>query len=60
MRKRIEVAFYKNHFRTSGERGMKPFQTSYGRGKEYHFEARAKKKRSCKIIKNCKPCAEEG
>ena len=60
MRRRIKVSFYKNHFRTSGGRGTKPFQTSCERGKEYHFESRAKEKKSYRVIKNSKPHAEEG
>ena len=39
---------------------MKPFQTSCGRGEEYHFESRAEEKKSYKTIKNSKPRAEEG
>ena len=38
---------------------MKPFQTSCER-EEYHFESRAKEKRSYKIVKNSKPRAKEG
>ena len=60
MRKRIEVSFYKNHFRTSGRRGTKPFQISCEKGKEYHFEFCAEEKRSYRVIKNSKPRAEEG
>ena len=59
-RKRMEVSLYKNYFRTSGGRGTKPFQTSCGRGKKYHFESRAKKKRSQRVIKNSKPRAKKG
>ena len=60
MQKRIEVSFYKNHFRTSSGRGTKPFQISCRRGKEYHFESHTKEKRSHKIIKNSKPQAKKG
>ena len=56
---RIEVSFYKNHFWTSRGRRTELFQTSCGRGKEYHFESCAKDKRSYKVIKNSKPRAEE-
>ena len=59
MRKRIEVSFYKNHFRTSCERGTKSFQTSCRRGKECHFEFHVEEKKSYRIIKNSKPQTEE-
>ena len=60
VQRRIEVSFNKNHFQISYGRGMKPFQTSGGRGEEYHFESHVEEKRSYKIVKNSKPCAEEG
>ena len=58
-RKRIKASLYKTYFRTSSGRGMKPFQASCERGKEYHFESRAKEKRSHRVIKNSKPRAKE-
>ena len=39
---------------------MKPFQTSCGKGKEYHFESHVKEKRSYRVIKNSKPRVKEG
>ena len=37
---------YKTYFRTSSGRGTEPFQTSYERRKEYHFESRAEEGQS--------------
>ena len=59
-RKRIEASLYKAYFRTSSGRGTKPFQTSCGRGEEYHFESRAEEKKSYTVIRNSKPRADRG
>ena len=59
MLKKIEISFYKNHFEPRAKEEQNHLKPRV-KEKSNYFESREEEKRSYNIIKNFKPCVEEG